>query len=270
MDDISLIAPFEIINEVSQLVSSLYLEIGLHSYVSQCFLIANSSHDLSINGVSVPFINYSTSSFPFSWRSKQLLEIFELELDEILKLEFEKQLKLFVLKVCCSGKVTHLLRTTDPFLSYEFCRHFNKLRTNFLSELLQVDSNVLKNHIFCRPDLGRVGFTSSKHLTKAAFIGVAKNFVFEFSNRYNGRQNLLSTTNSDYLVAVRQELEALPSEIWASCYSSDIMEIPARELISLKCAFKKLQNRLVKTFEEMDYSVRLSLAKTNNPSFANF
>ncbi|KAL0221145.1 hypothetical protein RCL1_000999 [Eukaryota sp. TZLM3-RCL] len=48
------------------------------------------------------------------------------------------------------------------------------------------------------------------------------------------------------------------------------MEIPARELISLKFAFKKLQNRLVKTFEEMDYSVRLGLAKTNNPSFANF
>ncbi|KAL0220574.1 hypothetical protein RCL1_000428 [Eukaryota sp. TZLM3-RCL] len=48
------------------------------------------------------------------------------------------------------------------------------------------------------------------------------------------------------------------------------MEIPARELISLKFAFKKLQNRLVKTFEEMDYSVRLSLAKTNNPSSANF
>ncbi|KAL0228364.1 hypothetical protein RCL1_004507 [Eukaryota sp. TZLM3-RCL] len=65
MDDISLIAPFEIINEVSQLVSSLYLEIGLHLNVSKCFLIANSSHELSINGVSVPFINYSTSSFRF-------------------------------------------------------------------------------------------------------------------------------------------------------------------------------------------------------------
>ncbi|KAL0216893.1 hypothetical protein RCL1_007376 [Eukaryota sp. TZLM3-RCL] len=251
MDDISLIAPFEIINEVSQLVSSLYLEIGLHLNVSKCFLIANSSHDLSING------------FPFSWvflgfrdhivnDLNSYLKSIELELDETLKLEIEKHMKFFFLKVCYSGKVTHLLRTTDPLLSYEFCRHFHKLRTIFLSELLQVDSNVLKNHIFCRPDLGGVGFTSSKYLTKAAFIGGAKNFVFEFSNRYNGRQNLLFTTNSDYFVAVR-ELESLPSEIWASCFSSDIVEIPGRELISLKFAFKKLQNRLVKTFEEMDY-----------------
>ncbi|KAL0212192.1 hypothetical protein RCL1_005818 [Eukaryota sp. TZLM3-RCL] len=252
MDDISLIAPFEIINEVSQLVSSLYFEIGLHLNVSKCFLIANSSHELSINGVSVPFINYSTSSFRFlgcflGFRDhivndlNSYLQSIELELDEILKLEIEKHLKFFLLKVCYSGKVTHLLRTTDPLLSYEFCRNFNKLPTNFLSELLQVDSNVLKNHIFCRPDLGGVGFTSSKYLTKAAFIGGAKNFVFKFSNRYDGRQNLLSTTNSDYLVAVRRELESLPSEIWASCFSSDIMEIPARELISLKFAFKNFK-----------------------------
>ncbi|KAL0222098.1 hypothetical protein RCL1_001952 [Eukaryota sp. TZLM3-RCL] len=48
------------------------------------------------------------------------------------------------------------------------------------------------------------------------------------------------------------------------------MEIPARELISLNFTFKKLQNKLVKFFEEMDYSVRLSLAKMNNPAFANF
>ncbi|KAL0222143.1 hypothetical protein RCL1_001997 [Eukaryota sp. TZLM3-RCL] len=158
MDNISLIAPFEIINEVSQLVSSLYLEIGLQLNVSKCFLIANSSHELSINGVSVPFINYSTSSFRFlgcflGFRDhivndlNSYLKSIELELDEILKLEIEKHLKFFLLKVCYSGKVTHLLRTTDPLLSYEFCRHFNKLRTNFLSELLQLDSNVLKNHI---------------------------------------------------------------------------------------------------------------------------
>ncbi|KAL0221364.1 hypothetical protein RCL1_001218 [Eukaryota sp. TZLM3-RCL] len=111
IDDISLIVPFEIINEVSQLVSSLYLEIGLHLNVSKCFLIANSSHELSINGVSVPFINYSTSSFHFlgcflGFRDhivndlNSYLKSIELELDEILKLEIEKHWKFFLWKVC--------------------------------------------------------------------------------------------------------------------------------------------------------------------------
>ncbi|KAL0217504.1 hypothetical protein RCL1_008085 [Eukaryota sp. TZLM3-RCL] len=108
------------------------------------------------------------------------------------------------------------------------------------------------------------------YLTKSAFIGGAKNFIYEFSKRYADRINLLNTTSSSYLIALRREVTNLPPSIWSECFPSDIQEIPAREVVSLNLAFKKLQQRHVKVFEQKDYIVRLSLAKNHNPAFANF
>ncbi|KAL0212431.1 hypothetical protein RCL1_006057 [Eukaryota sp. TZLM3-RCL] len=89
------------------------------------------------------------------------LEVIEQELAEVLKLDIEKHLKFFLLKDCYSGKITHLLRSIDSDLSYNLCRSYNMIRTNFVAELLQVDSNSLRNHILCHPDFGAIGFTSS-------------------------------------------------------------------------------------------------------------
>ncbi|KAL0228672.1 hypothetical protein GEMRC1_013292 [Eukaryota sp. GEM-RC1] len=85
-----------------------------------------------------------------------------------------------MLKICYSGKITHLLRSLAPELSYDFCRAFNKIRTDFLSFLLQVNPNILNNHTFSSPYLGGLGFTSSKWWTKAAFIGGGKNLFSSF------------------------------------------------------------------------------------------
>ncbi|KAL0228008.1 hypothetical protein RCL1_004151 [Eukaryota sp. TZLM3-RCL] len=73
-----------------------------------------------------------------------------------------------------------------------------------------------------------------------------------------------------YLIALRREVTNLMLSIWSECFPSDIEEIPSREALSLNLAFRKLQQRLVKVFEQKDYNVRLSLAKNNNPAFANF
>ncbi|KAL0205877.1 hypothetical protein P9112_001184 [Eukaryota sp. TZLM1-RC] len=91
-----------------------------------------------------------------------------------LTLELEKHLKFFLLKICYAGKITHLLRSLPPSLTYNFCRQFNKIRTQFLAYLMSVDPSILKNHIFSDVQLGGVGFNSSKYLTKAAFIGGGK------------------------------------------------------------------------------------------------
>ncbi|KAL0221644.1 hypothetical protein RCL1_001498 [Eukaryota sp. TZLM3-RCL] len=242
MDDISLIAPFDVLVQVANSVAVRYRAIGLELNVAKCLLISNTDVQLTINDTSVEVINYKNSSFRFlgcylGLRDSILkdLDIYittiEYELSLVLKLEIEKHL----------NKVTHLLRCLDPTLSYDFCRSFNKLRTNFLASLLEVDPLVLKNHIFCSPDLGGVGFTSSKYLTKAAFLGGAKNFVFEFSKRYANRLSLLSHTNSEYLTAVRNEISNLPPRIWAACFSSDLTDIPSRDISSLAGAYKKLQ-----------------------------
>ncbi|KAL0217028.1 hypothetical protein RCL1_007511 [Eukaryota sp. TZLM3-RCL] len=105
-----------------------------------------------------------------------------------------------------------------------------------------------------------------------AEIGLELNAAkcFLISKRYADRINLLNITSSSYLIALRREVTNLPPSIWSECFPSDIQEIPAREVVSLNLVFKKLQQRLVKVFEQKDYIVRLSLAKNNNPAFANF
>ncbi|KAL0210161.1 hypothetical protein P9112_010245 [Eukaryota sp. TZLM1-RC] len=118
--------------------------------------------------------------------------------------------------------------------------------------------------------LGGVGFNSSKYLTKAAFIGGGKNFVFEFSRRYPFAENLLETTNSLFLDNLREEISSLSPDLWQSCFPISIQEIPDRSLYSLKFALKKLQRHLLKKFERKDFIVRLSTAKKENPAFANF
>ncbi|KAL0220539.1 hypothetical protein RCL1_000393 [Eukaryota sp. TZLM3-RCL] len=171
MDDISLIAPSDVLVQVANSVAVRYRAIGLELNVAKFLLISNTDVQLTINDTSVEVINYKNSSFRFlgcylGLRDSILkdLDIYittiEYELSLVLKLEIEKHLKFFLLTICYSSKVTHLLRCLDPTLSYDFCRSFNKLRTNFLASLLEVDPLVLKNHNFCSPDLGGVGFTS--------------------------------------------------------------------------------------------------------------
>ncbi|KAL0218070.1 hypothetical protein RCL1_008918 [Eukaryota sp. TZLM3-RCL] len=88
------------------------------------------------------------------------------------------------------------------------------------------------HNVVCRKQCGKLDVSPEKRLY------IDKTVAFHLgTSGYNGRQNLLPATNCDYLVAVRPELESLHSQICASCFSSDIMEIPARELISLKFAF---------------------------------
>ncbi|KAL0214932.1 hypothetical protein P9112_007116 [Eukaryota sp. TZLM1-RC] len=135
---------------------------------------------------------------------------------------------------------------------------------------MSVDPSILKNHIFSDVQLGGVGFNSSKYLTKAAFIGGEKNFVFEFSRRYPFAENLLETTNSLFLDHLREEISSLSPDLWQSCFPISIQEIPDSNLYSLKFALKKLQRHLLKKFESKDFIVRLSTAKKENPAFANF
>ncbi|KAL0223685.1 hypothetical protein P9112_003075 [Eukaryota sp. TZLM1-RC] len=135
---------------------------------------------------------------------------------------------------------------------------------------MSVNPSILKNHIFSDVQLGGVGFNSSKYLTKAAFIGGGKNFVFEFSRRYPFAENLLETTNSLFLDNLGEEISSLSPDFWQSCFPISIQEVPDRSLYSLKFALKKLQRHLLKKFESKDFIVRLSTAKKENPAFANF
>ncbi|KAL0213704.1 hypothetical protein P9112_005888 [Eukaryota sp. TZLM1-RC] len=254
MDDISCIGPESTINRVADEAATLYQSIGLELNVQKCFCISRKNVKLIINSLEVPYIDYTSASFCFlgcylgsAEKTLDSLENYlnsiKKELEVIKTLELEKHLK-----------------SLPPSLTYNFCRQFNKIRTEFLAYLMSVDPSILKNHIFSDVQLSGVGFNSSKYLTKAAFIGGGKNFVFEFSRRYPFAENLLETTNSLYLDNLREEVSSLSPDLWRSY----------RSLYSLKFALKKLQRHLLKKFESKDFIVRLSTAKKENPAFANF
>ncbi|KAL0235198.1 hypothetical protein GEMRC1_001780 [Eukaryota sp. GEM-RC1] len=281
MDDISFIAPMSTLRIIANQAADLYDAIGLQLNVQKCFLIAKVPVTLIVNSLEVPFVNYLSSSFRFLGCYlgshdnivKDLnvyLDSMRKELDQIKELQLEKHLKFFMLKICYSGKVTHLLRSLPPVLTYNFCRSFNKIRTDFLAFLLSVDPAALNNHIFSDPHLGGIGFTSSKWWTKSAFIGGGKNFVFEFCRRYPSQENLLVSTSSFFLVNLRSELSLISPDLWQTCFPADICEIPERCVTSLKFALKKLQKHLLKHFECLDFKIRLGSAKEKNPAFANF
>ncbi|KAL0219394.1 hypothetical protein P9112_005047 [Eukaryota sp. TZLM1-RC] len=92
---------------------------------------------------------------------------------------------------------------------------------------------MLKSHLFSSANLGGIGFTKSSILCQSAFLGGGKNFIYEFSRRFPDDSHLLVPYCSPYFFG------------------------------------KKLQQKLSKIFESLDFDVRLGLAKKKNPAFAN-
>ncbi|KAL0204726.1 hypothetical protein P9112_000033 [Eukaryota sp. TZLM1-RC] len=175
-----------------------------------------------------------------------------------------------MLKICYTGRITHILRSCAPSIALDFCRSFNSLRTEFFADLLDVEPGMLKSHLFSSANLGGIGFTKSSILCQSAFLGGGKNFIYEFSRRFPDDSHLLVPNCSSYLISLQQEIETLSPNIWAKCFPSDIVELPSRSLLSLPLTFAKLQKKILKVLENLDYIVRLSLAKEKNPVFANF
>ncbi|KAL0227131.1 hypothetical protein P9112_014455 [Eukaryota sp. TZLM1-RC] len=137
-----------------------------------------------------------------------------------------------MLKICYTGRITHILRSCAPSIALDFCRSFNSLRTEFFADLLDVEPGMLKSHLFSSANLG-------------------------------------VPNCSPYLYELSCELEKLPPQIWTKCFPQSIQEIPNRSLFNLQFCCKKLQQKLSKIFESLDFDVRLGLAKKKNPAFAN-
>ncbi|KAL0219398.1 hypothetical protein P9112_005051 [Eukaryota sp. TZLM1-RC] len=228
MDDISLIGSFDLLELVAQEIADSYENIGLHLNASKCLLIGSSAQDLVINDSIVPFTNYSSDAFKFlgCWlgnvpqiqnKLQVILEKMKIELDSISSLDIEKHIKFFMLKICYTGRITHILRSCAPSIALDFCRSFNSLRTEFFADLLDVEPGMLKSHLFSSANLGGIGFTKSSILCQSAFLGGVKNFIYEFSRRFPDDSHLLVPNCSFYLYELSCELEKLPPQIWTKC-----------------------------------------------------
>ncbi|KAL0208054.1 hypothetical protein P9112_010641 [Eukaryota sp. TZLM1-RC] len=114
-----------------------------------------------------------------------------------------------MLKICYTGRITHILRSCAPSIALDFCRSFNSLRTEFFADLLDVEPVMLKSHLFSSANLGGIGFTKSSILCQSAFLGGGKNFIYEFSRRFPDDSHLLVANCSPYLYELSCELEKL-------------------------------------------------------------
>ncbi|KAL0223590.1 hypothetical protein P9112_002980 [Eukaryota sp. TZLM1-RC] len=101
-------------------------------------------------------------------------------------------------------------------------------------------------------------------------LPLTKHYVSRrFSRRFPEDSDLLVPSCSPYLSELSCELDRLPPQIWTKCFPQSIQEIPNRSLCILQFCCKKLQQKLSKIFESLDFDVRLGLAKIKNPAFAN-
>ncbi|KAL0239454.1 hypothetical protein GEMRC1_009562 [Eukaryota sp. GEM-RC1] len=82
--------------------------------------------------------------------------------------------------------------------------------------------------------------------------------------------NLLNSSNCRWIQSAIDLVSSLSPEMWESLFPAHLKETPLRNNSSLPSAVCKLQNKLTKEFELLDFNNRISLAKTNSPKFAAF
>ncbi|KAL0206341.1 hypothetical protein P9112_001648 [Eukaryota sp. TZLM1-RC] len=157
MDDISIIGSFESISRVSEDIAAKYKEIGLALNSSKCLLIGREKQSLMIGGAQIPFINYDQQAFKFlrCWlgnldeiysQFNNLLEKFDKDLSFIAECDIEKHIKFFILKICYSGKFTHILRSTPH--RFPFDVHLINGESNFYLNQQQFELENLPSDIW--------------------------------------------------------------------------------------------------------------------------
>ncbi|KAL0205933.1 hypothetical protein P9112_001240 [Eukaryota sp. TZLM1-RC] len=135
MDDISIIGPLIVLIEIASEASLFYRDIGLLLNPDKCLLIGNVKDRLTIDGVEIPFVNYSSDAFRFleCWLENipkiteelnNVLMKLGSELDTILSFEIEK-LRLIVL--FAKSPSLNLPMITLSFFCFE-CQTSDSLR----------------------------------------------------------------------------------------------------------------------------------------------
>ncbi|KAL0206898.1 hypothetical protein P9112_012609 [Eukaryota sp. TZLM1-RC] len=123
-----------------------------------------------------------------------------------------------MLKICYTGRITHILRSCASFIALDFCRSFNSLRTDFFADLLDVEPGMVKNHLFSSANLAGIAFTKFCILCQSAFLGGDKNFIYEFSRRFPDDSHLLVPNCNPFLNELSCELDRLPPQNWTKCF----------------------------------------------------
>ncbi|KAL0233300.1 hypothetical protein GEMRC1_012045 [Eukaryota sp. GEM-RC1] len=124
-----------------------------------------------------------------------------------------------MLQVCFAEKINHFLRSLDYSFTETFAKKFSSIRTNFLSNLAEIDETKIPMHAFYSSEFAGVGFTHTKIIRKSALVGGSKNFMFELLKRFllDGI-NLLNSSNCRCIQSAKDLVSSLSPEMWESLF----------------------------------------------------
>ncbi|KAL0236453.1 hypothetical protein GEMRC1_003035 [Eukaryota sp. GEM-RC1] len=132
-----------------------------------------------------------------------------------------------MLQVCFARKINHFLRSLDFSLTETFGKKFNSIRTNFISNLAEIDETKIPFHAFYSSDYAGVGFTHAKIIRKYALLGGVKNFMFEFLERFPlDGINLLNYSNCRWIQSAKDLVSSVSPQMWESLFPSHLKETP--------------------------------------------
>ncbi|KAL0235143.1 hypothetical protein GEMRC1_001725 [Eukaryota sp. GEM-RC1] len=130
-----------------------------------------------------------------------------------------------MLQVCFAGKNNHFLRSLDYFLTETFAKKFNSIRTNFLSNLAEIDETKIPFHAFYSSEFAVVDITHAKIIRKSSLLGGVKNFMFEFLKRFPlVGINLLNSSNCPWIQSAKDLVSSLSPELWESLFPAHLKE----------------------------------------------
>ncbi|KAL0235280.1 hypothetical protein GEMRC1_001862 [Eukaryota sp. GEM-RC1] len=142
-----------------------------------------------------------------------------------------------MLQVCFAEKINHFLRSLDYFLTETFAKKYNSIRTNFLSNLAEIDETKIPFHAFCCSEFAGVGFTHAKIIRKSALLGNVKKCMFEFLKGFPlDGINLLNSSNCRWIQSAKNLVSSLSPEMWESLFPAHVKDTPLKDISSLPSA----------------------------------
>ncbi|KAL0220345.1 hypothetical protein RCL1_000199 [Eukaryota sp. TZLM3-RCL] len=278
MDDLTLIGDPCKLEEALLFFGNLSKEIGLSLNAKKCSCIfQRTCKNFVYNGVDVPSIDFTNQAVKLlgsyigaSTSVQQMLTsqmtCFQNELSTVSGFNIPKQLKFAFLRLCYSSKFNHIFRSCTPSNSLVFCQKYNNQRTKFIANLINVDPDQIPSHAFASFNFGRIGLTRASILTRSAFLGGIRNFLYEFDLRFPGEA--VATSLSPTLKEAARIVESLGQSTWNNLFPKDV-DVPEKEFLNLKLSVRKLQNKLKVLLESETFIEKLSSAKEKNVKLYN-
>ncbi|KAL0225100.1 hypothetical protein RCL1_003012 [Eukaryota sp. TZLM3-RCL] len=278
MDDLTLLGTPDDLRKALPVFYELAASIGLSLNPNKCvFLFQQAVEPMVFNGVTMPAVDFRSdalrllgSFIGYSERVKDLLQSlldgFERELGLITTFSIPKQLKFAFLRCCYSSKFNHILRSCPPSIALQFCQKFNTLRTRFVAQLIEVEEHFIPSHAFLSYNLGGIGLTKSWILTRSAFLGGLRNFLFEFKLRFPNEK--VEDSCAPSLIEGQKIIELLSEQTWAQLFPNNC-EPKEKSLKNIVFTYKKLQNKLKVILEGDVFEKKLSEAKSKNTNLYN-